>query len=214
VFQDHVDYELTAAENVGVGDIVALHDRSRILAAARRAGVHDTLAALPDGYETMLGRQYHHGGEGAQQRGVELSGGQRQRVALARAFLRDARDLVILDEPSSGLDAEAEHDIHVQLKKHRAGQSSLLISHRLSAVRDADIIVVLSAGQVTETGDHATLMAAGGEYARLFNLQASGYRAGGEPARKAIGTDQEETWISGCSEVSWWLSPEPARLRD
>ena len=104
-----------------------------------------------------------------------LSGGQWQRVALARAFLRGGRDLVILDEPSSGLDAEAEYEIHARLRAHRASRTTMLISHRLNAVRDADTIVVLAGGQVVETGDHDTLLARGGTYARLFSLQARGY---------------------------------------
>jgi len=104
-----------------------------------------------------------------------LSGGQWQRVALARAFLRDRRDLLILDEPTSGLDAEAEHEIHASLAAHRKGRTSVLISHRLGAVRDADRIAVLVDGRIAELGRHAELVSAGGTYARLFELQASGY---------------------------------------
>jgi ATP-binding cassette, subfamily B, bacterial len=90
-------------------------------------------------------------------------------------FLRDSVDLLILDEPSSGLDAEAEHDIHQRLRRHRLGQTSVLISHRLNAVRDADVIVVLDDGEIVEQGSHDDLLAAAGRYARLFNLQAQGY---------------------------------------
>jgi ATP-binding cassette subfamily B protein len=110
--------------------------------------------------------------------GVVLSGGQWQRLALARALLRDQCDLLILDEPSSGLDAEAEHRIHVALRDHRAGRTSLLISHRLGAVRDADMLLVLDEGRVVEQGSHAELIAADGVYARLFSLQAEGYLPG------------------------------------
>ncbi|MFI7045534.1 ABC transporter ATP-binding protein [Streptosporangium sandarakinum] len=176
VFQDYMDYELTAAENVGVGDLDALHDQDRVEAAARRAGVHETLAALPDGYRTLLSRRFTSDVD-REAVGVGLSGGQRQRVALARAFMRADRDLVILDEPSAGLDAAAEHEVHTSLKEYRNGLTSLLISHRLGAVRDADRIVVLSGGVVVEEGSHDELVAAGGEYARLFTLQASGYRS-------------------------------------
>ena len=111
-----------------------------------------------------------------------LSGGQWQRVALARAFLRGGRDLVILDEPSSGLDAEAEYEIHSGLRAHRHGRTSVLISHRLNAIRDADHIVVLVDGTVAEQGDHHALMARSGTYARLFSLQAKGFADDTAPA--------------------------------
>ncbi|MEO3925049.1 ABC transporter ATP-binding protein [Micromonosporaceae bacterium B7E4] len=181
VFQDYMHYDMTAAENIGLGDLDAFDDHQRIQTAARRAGIHDKLATLPRGYQTILSRTFFREAEKADpETGVLLSGGQWQRVALARAFLRDRRDLLILDEPSAGLDAEAEYEIHTSLRNHRVGQSSLLISHRLSAVRDADNIVVLSEGRVAEQGDHATLLAAGGLYARLFTMQASGYQAESE----------------------------------
>jgi len=181
VFQDYVNYELTAAENIGVGDLRALDDRGRITAAAERAGVHRVLAALPRGYDTMLSRRFNlpdagPDGVGVETAGVNPSGGQRQRIAIARAFLRDRRDLVILDEPSAGLDAAAEHEVHTRLRDQRHGLTSVLISHRLNAIRDADEIVVLSGGTVTERGDHSTLLASGGEYATLFALQAAGYQ--------------------------------------
>ncbi|MBF9128858.1 ABC transporter ATP-binding protein [Plantactinospora sp. S1510] len=177
VFQDYMHYDMTAAENVGVGDLESLDDLARIEKAARHAGIHDTLTALPHGYRTLLSRIFFMESEkGNPETGVVLSGGQWQRLALARAFLRDRRDLMILDEPSAGLDAEAEYQIYSSLRKYRDGQTSLLISHRLSAVRDAEHIVVLSDGQVAEQGDHLTLMTARGLYARLFNMQAAGYQ--------------------------------------
>ncbi|MFI0445481.1 ABC transporter ATP-binding protein [Actinomadura sp. 6N118] len=175
VFQDFMAYELSATENIGVGDLDALDDRARVVAAARRAGCHETLAALPRGYETMLSRTFDPINHDDPASGVLLSGGQWQRVALARALLRDDADLLILDEPNSGLDAEAEHEVHQRLREHRDGRTSLLISHRLSTVRDADSIVVLSRGTVAEEGSHAALLGHGGLYARLFGLQASGY---------------------------------------
>ncbi|WP_117211331.1 ABC transporter ATP-binding protein [Allorhizocola rhizosphaerae] len=184
VFQDYMCYEMTAEENIGLGDPAALGDRERIEGAARRAGVHDTVAALPRGYETLLSRMFFmESDKDNPETGVVLSGGQWQRLALARAFLRDQLDLMILDEPASGLDAEAEHAIHSSLRRHRTGRTSLLISHRLGAVRDADTIVVLSDGQVAEQGNHATLLGSGGEYARLFSLQASGYQPEGHVDR-------------------------------
>jgi len=174
VFQDFMSYDFTAHDNIAVGDLTA--SRERIEEAAEQAGVHDTLAALPLGYETLLTRVFFTASdEGDPQVGVLLSGGQWQRIALARAFLRQERDFMILDEPSAGLDPEAEHDLHARLREVRAGRTSLLISHRLSAVREADVIVVLAGGVVAEEGDHAGLLAAGGTYARLFTIQAAGY---------------------------------------
>ncbi|MFG3556708.1 ABC transporter ATP-binding protein [Micromonospora sp. NPDC047557] len=186
VFQDYMEYDLSAAENIGLGDLTALDDPARIRSAAVRAGIDDTLTRLPHGYETLLSRRFFAQTEedGDPSAGVLLSGGQWQRVALARALLRDKQDFMILDEPSAGLDAEAEHEIHLSLRRYRAGRTSLLISHRLGSVRDADRIIVLSQGRVVEAGEHHGLLAADGEYARLFTLQASGYRT---EARKEAG---------------------------
>ncbi|MER7444327.1 ABC transporter ATP-binding protein [Micromonospora avicenniae] len=177
VFQDFMPYDLTAAENIAVGDLAARDEPDRVRAAARQAGVDETLTGLPRGYDTLLTRIFFDGPDRDDaQAGVVLSGGQWQRVALARGFLRADRDLLILDEPSSGLDAEAEHDLHTRLRELRRGRTSLLISHRLNAVRDADRIVALADGRVAECGPHDELLAAGGGYARLFTLQARGYR--------------------------------------
>jgi ATP-binding cassette subfamily B protein len=176
VFQDHMDYELSARENIAVGDLSRRHEPEALAAAARQAGIHCALSALPKGYDTLLTRTYVDLADKEDpQTGVLLSGGQWQRVALARAFLRRGRDLVILDEPSSGLDAEAEHEIHSGLRAHRHGRTSVLISHRLNAIRDADHIVVLVGGAVAEQGDHHALLARSGTYARLFRLQAKGF---------------------------------------
>ncbi|MET7866841.1 ABC transporter ATP-binding protein [Micromonospora taraxaci] len=177
VFQDFMPYDLSAAENIALGDLSARDDPERLRVAARYAGIDDALTALPRGYDTLLTRIFFDGPDRDDpQAGVVLSGGQWQRVALARGFLRAERDLLILDEPSSGLDAEAEHDLHRRLGELRRGRTSLLISHRLNAVRDADTIVVLDDGRVVERGEHAELLAAAGRYARLFGLQARGYR--------------------------------------
>ncbi|MFF3443782.1 ABC transporter ATP-binding protein [Streptosporangium sp. NPDC002721] len=177
VFQDHMNYDMTAGDNIGLGDLTAMGDRGRLEEAATRAGLHDKLAGLPRGYDTPLTRIFVIGNDGDDPvTGVVLSGGQWQRLALARAFVRNGSDLMILDEPSSGLDPEAEHEIHTRMREHRLGRTSLLISHRLSAVRDADYIAVLDGGRITEHGSHDVLLAAGGSYARLFRLQAAGYQ--------------------------------------
>ncbi|GIG63577.1 multidrug ABC transporter permease [Longispora fulva] len=176
VFQEFVRYDLTAAENIGMGDLSALTDRTRITRAAALARADGPLAALPGGYDTMLSRIYDADPEARVRDTATLSGGQWQRVALARALMLDDPDLLILDEPSSGLDARAEHDIHTTLRTHRAGRTSLLISHRLNTLRDADKILVLDQGRITETGPHADLVAAGGTYAGLFAVQSAGYR--------------------------------------
>ena len=180
VFQDYTTYDLTAAENIAVGDLSHASQRDLLHSAARQAGIHDTLTALPKGYQTLLTRTYFDQADKENpETGVLLSGGQLQRVALARAYLRGGRDLMIMDEPSSGLDAEAEHDLHRRLQRHRRDQTTVLISHRLNAIRDADHIVVLSDGVVSEQGGHDALMALSGTYARLFTLQARGYAIAG-----------------------------------
>jgi ATP-binding cassette subfamily B protein len=176
VFQDYMTYELSAAENIAVGDLGRASSPGLLHAAAGQAGIHDALAGLPKGYQTLLTRTYFDRADKENpETGVLLSGGQLQRVALARAYLRGGRDLMIMDEPSSGLDAEAEHDLHRQLRLHRRDQTTVLISHRLNTIRDADEIVVLSGGVITERGSHDDLMALSGTYAKLFTLQARGY---------------------------------------
>ncbi|OLF14210.1 multidrug ABC transporter permease [Actinophytocola xinjiangensis] len=177
VFQDYMAYDLTAGENIALGDLDALGDPGRISTAARRAGVHDRITELPRGYDTLLSRTFFsESDKDDPETGAMLSGGQWQRLALARAFLRDRHELLILDEPSSGLDPQAEAEIHRSLRRFRSGQTSLLISHRLGAVRTADLIVVLDDGQVAERGTHLALMTRGGLYAQLFRLQAAGYQ--------------------------------------
>lgn len=190
VFQDFMEYDLTAAENIGVGDVDRRADRERVESAARLAGVHETLTRLPGGYDTLLSRTFTSeqstsddsaamawltDGEAAGV-GVTLSTGQWQRLALARGLFRGRRDLLILDEPSSGLDPEAEHQVHETLRSYAKGTTRVLISHRLGATRDADQVFVIEEGEVSEHGTHADLVAAGGSYARLFALQAKGYQ--------------------------------------
>jgi ATP-binding cassette, subfamily B, bacterial len=167
VFQDFVRYQLTARENIGFGREEWLEDDARIEEAARLAGAHDAIAALPAGYDTGVGKEF--------QGGFDLSGGQWQRIALARAFFRDAA-LLVLDEPSASLDARSEHQLFEHVAGLAAGRSVLLISHRFSTVRDADRILVIHEGEIAEEGTHEELIAASGRYAELFDLQARSYR--------------------------------------
>lgn len=175
VFQDFMNYDLTARENIGLGDLAALGNNRRIEQAGLQAGIHQDLAALPRGYESLLTRTFSDRTDPTA--GISLSGGQWQRIALARAMLRGDRDFLILDEPNSGLDAEAEYEIHTRLTEHRRGRTTLLVSHRLGALRDADQLAVLDQGQIVEHGNHIQLMDRHGLYARLFTMQASYYRA-------------------------------------
>jgi ATP-binding cassette subfamily B protein len=192
VFQDFMRYELSASENIAVGELERAGQQQLLTAAAGRAGIHDVITALPEGYRTLLTCNYFDLADKEDPRtGVLLSGGQWQRLALARAFLRGSRDLMILDEPSSGLDAQAEHEIHDQLRAHSDDSTVILISHRLSAARSADRIVVLADGQVAEQGSHDALMAAAGRYARLFALQARGF-TDGVPAGTSLADSYEE----------------------
>jgi ATP-binding cassette subfamily B protein len=170
IFQDFLHYALPARENIGMGRHQRLDDLDAVVAAATQAGAHDSLAKLPQGYETVLGPEFHGG--------KELSVGQWQRVALGRAFFRDA-PFIILDEPTAALDARAEHELFDGIRTLCQGRSVLLISHRFSSVRTADRIYVLEGGKVVESGSHEQLMALGGLYADLFALQAAAYLAPG-----------------------------------
>ncbi len=166
IFQDFERYLLPARENVGLGRKERIDDVEAILEAAARADAHEFISMLPEGYETMLGREFSGG--------FDLSIGQWQRVALARAFFRDA-PFVILDEPTASLDARAESNLFERMRELLHGRSVVLISHRFSSVRSADRIYVLHDGRVVEEGSHEDLMARDGLYAELFTLQARAY---------------------------------------
>ncbi len=167
IFQDFVRYQFSVRENIGFGQVDELENLAKIKDAAERGGADQVIEGMPNGYETILGRRW--------EKGLELSGGQWQKIALARAFMRNAEAL-ILDEPTSALDAEAEYEIFKRFRELMSGRIAVLISHRFSTVRMADRIVVLSDGRIVELGSHAELMARGGPYSRLFELQAEGYR--------------------------------------
>jgi ATP-binding cassette subfamily B protein/subfamily B ATP-binding cassette protein MsbA len=155
--QESFLFPFSVAENIAYGRPGA--SRTEIEAAARAANAHDFVAALPDGYETVLG-----------ERGQTLSGGERQRIAIARALLKDA-PVLILDEPTSALDAETEGSLLEALERLMAGRTTLIIAHRLSTIRRADQILVLREGEIAERGRHDELIEAGGHYARMHALQ-------------------------------------------
>lgn len=167
IFQDYLRYQLTVRENIGFGRVEAMHDSDRVARAAARAGADSVIAGLPEGYATPLGRWFHDG--------QELSVGQWQKIALARAFMRDA-DLLILDEPTSSLDVRSEYEVFRAFAELTKAKMSVLISHRFSTVRMADRILVIEDGAILEQGSHDQLIARGGRYAELFEMQAASYR--------------------------------------
>ena len=167
IFQDFVRYHLTAGENIGVGQIDDMDNEVRIREAARRAMADGVIESLPMGYDQLIGRRF--------KTGVDLSGGQWQKIAIARAYMRDAQ-VMILDEPTAALDARSEFEVFQRFKELSDQRTAVLISHRFSSVRMADRILVLADGRLEASGTHAELMAAGGRYAELFELQAAGYR--------------------------------------
>jgi ATP-binding cassette subfamily B protein len=167
IFQDFVRYYLTAGENIGVGRIEAMDDAARIREAAQSALADQVIEGLPAGYDQLIGRRF--------KTGVDLSGGQWQKVAIARAYMRQAQ-VMILDEPTAALDARSEFEVFQRFRELSDQRTAVLISHRFSSVRMADRILVLHLGQVEAVGTHESLLAEGGRYAELFELQAAGYR--------------------------------------
>lgn len=168
VFQDSVKYQFTVRENIGLGDIPHIEDHARIEQAAEKGGATAVIDALPGKYEAVLGGWF--------ETGQELSGGQWQKIAVSRSFMREDAELMILDEPSASIDAEAEAELFERLKTLAADRTAIIISHRFSTVRIADRIAVLHQGEIAELGSHEELLARGGRYAHLFELQAKGYQ--------------------------------------
>jgi ATP-binding cassette subfamily B protein len=173
VFQDFMHYDLTAQENIGLGDLQHMENIERVRQAAMKAGIHERMEQLPQGYETQVSLMF--GGKDKDGVNVDLSGGEWQKIALARMFMRNA-NFLILDEPTAALDAQAEYDIYNRFVELVAGKTSLLISHRFSTVRMANWIAVLEDGKVREYGSHNQLMALGGRYMELYNMQANRYQ--------------------------------------
>jgi ATP-binding cassette subfamily B protein/ATP-binding cassette subfamily C protein len=168
IFQDYIRYQFTVGENIGVGDTRAFNDERRWKEAADEGMAAPFIEGLDRGYATQLGRWFAGG--------QELSGGQWQKIALSRAYMRRDADILILDEPTSALDPAAEAAVFEHFSQHAEGRMTLLISHRFSSVRNADHIIVLERGRILEQGGHSDLIASNGHYAKLFDLQARGYR--------------------------------------
>jgi ATP-binding cassette subfamily B protein len=178
-FQDFFRFEFRAGHTVGLGDVPRLDDEPAVVAAVDRAGASDVIARLASGFDTQLGPTWPSG--------VELSFGQWQKVALARGFMRDQPLLLVLDEPTAALDAETEHALFERYaamahgtgpgtEKPDSGRITILVSHRFSTVRMADLIVVLDGARLVEVGTHDELMARGGQYSELYGIQAAAYR--------------------------------------
>ena len=168
IFQDFARYQMRVGENVGVGDVTAFENAERWREASDKGMASEFIDTLPAGFDTQLGKWFRDG--------RELSGGQWQKIALARAFMRSRADILVLDEPTAAMDAEAEATIFEHFRELAGGRIAILISHRFSTVRMADQIIVIQDGRIRERGSHEQLMAQAGHYAHLFSLQAQGYR--------------------------------------
>ena len=168
IFQNFVRYQFTVGENVGVGDVDYLEDKDRWEVASDKGMARPFIESLPQSFSTQLGRWFKGG--------QELSGGQWQKIALSRAFMRTGADILVLDEPTAAMDAEAEVRIFDHFRTITQNQMVILISHRFSTVRMADKIVVMADGELLEQGTHEELLKLGGRYARLFSIQAAGYQ--------------------------------------
>ena len=168
IFQDFVRYQLQVGENLGVGDTHAFNDQERWQNAARHGMADEFITRMANGYKTQLGRWLKNG--------QELSGGQWQKIALSRAYMRENADILVLDEPTAAMDAAAEAEIFARFREHSRDKMAILISHRFSTVCSADLILVIDQGHIVERGTHEELLATAGRYAKLFQLQAAGYK--------------------------------------
>jgi ATP-binding cassette subfamily B protein len=168
IFQDFARYQMLVGENVGAGDERFFEDEARWRTAAAKGRASEFIETLPQGYNTQLGKWFRDG--------RELSGGQWQKIALSRAFMRTRADILVLDEPTAAMDAQAEAEVFEHFRQLSRERITILISHRFSTVRMADQIAVLNRGSIVERGSHEELMRLNGNYARLFSLQARGYR--------------------------------------
>jgi ATP-binding cassette subfamily B protein len=171
-FQDFFKFEFRARHSIGIGDLPRLDDEAGIRSAIGRAGADDVIARMPSGIDTQLGPTWPNG--------VELSFGQWQKLALARGFMRDRPLVLVLDEPTAALDAETEHALFeryaAESRSDANGRITILVSHRFSTVRMADLIVVLDGARVIEVGSHRELLTKGGQYAQLYGIQAAAYK--------------------------------------
>ena len=168
IFQDFARYQMRVGENVGAGDVSHFDDAQRWREASDKGMASEFIDSLPAGFDTQLGKWFRDG--------RELSGGQWQKIALARAFMRSRADILVLDEPTAAMDAQAEASIFEHFRELAGGRIAILISHRFSTVRMADQIIVIQDGRIIEHGSHEQLMTQNGHYAHLFSLQAQGYR--------------------------------------
>ena len=168
IFQDFVRYQFTVGENIGAGDADEMQNAQNWETAAKKGMADSFIDQLPSQYQTQLGRWFRNG--------RELSLGEWQKIALSRAFMKEDADILVLDEPTASMDAAAEARIFDHFRDVTKSQMAILISHRFSTVRMAEQIVVLNDGRILEEGSHEQLMDHDGHYAKLFNIQAAGYK--------------------------------------